>query len=68
MFDSNLDRPLIGGEAIGRTAGLVDAKGKVVLNKVYYALKNGRIDADHFGRQWVSTPRRVLSAFTGGAK
>jgi hypothetical protein len=62
---SELDRPLYGAEAIGREAEMLDGKGKVDLNRVYYALERGHIDASKFGRVWVTTRRRIRSAFTG---
>jgi hypothetical protein len=61
----DLDRPLRGAEAIGREAEIFDEDGKVDLSKVYYALANGYLDADKFGRLWISTPRRIRRAFLG---
>jgi len=65
MEDTKLDKPLYGAEAIGRTAHLVDDKGNVDIRKTYHALEQGYIDASKFGRQWVSTPRRIRRAFVG---
>jgi hypothetical protein len=64
---SDLDRPLYGAEEIGREAGIVDENGNVDLDKVYYYLANGYLSASKFGRQWLSTPRRIRSARTGEA-
>jgi hypothetical protein len=68
MHDEKLDAPLYGAEPIGRAAHLFDGRGKVDIRKTYYALEKGYIDADKFGRVWVSTPRRVRRAFEGGSK
>lgn len=62
---SDLDRPLRGAEAIGREAKIFDKDGNVVLSKVYYGLGNGYIDADKYGRLWISTPRRIRRGFVG---
>ena len=61
----NLDDPLNGAEEIGRYAGFVDQKGKVKLRKTYHALEKGYFDASKFGRQWISTRRRIRRAFAG---
>jgi hypothetical protein len=49
-----LDRNVWGaadmGEVIGKTTG-----------QTFYLLENGLIDADKIGRQWRSTPRRLLA-------
>ena len=49
-----LDRNVWGaaamGEVIGKTTG-----------QTFYLLENGLIDADKVGRQWRSTPRRLLA-------
>jgi len=65
MLDEKLDKPLYGAEPIGRAAHLLDDHGKVDIRKTYYALERGYIDADKFGRVWVSTPRRIRRAFVG---
>lgn len=67
MLDEKLDQPIYGGPAIGRAANLVDGKGKVELAKVYRALRLGYIDADKFGREWVTTLRRIYQQHAGRA-
>jgi hypothetical protein len=67
MSDTDLDKPLFGAEEIGREAGIVDENGEVDLDRVYYYLAMGYLPASKFGRQWLSTPRRVRSARTGEA-
>ena len=67
MTHTDLDRPLYGAAAIGREAGILDEDGNVDLDKVYYYLANGYLSASKFGRQWLSTPRRIRSARTGEA-
>lgn len=59
VYIDPLDRPIYGAEAIGRAANLVDEEGNVDLRKVYYGLEKGYIDADKYGRTWISTPRRI---------
>jgi len=61
--EDKLDMPLYGAEAIGRAAHLLNEDAR----KTYYVLERGYIDADKFGRQWVSTPRRIRRAFMGGS-
>jgi hypothetical protein len=61
----NLDRPLWGGEAIGREANVVDDDGNVDIRKVYYLLENHLLPADKVGKAWVSTPRRIRRVFAG---
>ena len=68
MTDDQLDRPLYGVRPIGRAAHLVDGKGKVDVRKTYYALEQGYIPADKFGRKWVTTLRRIRSAYVGASK
>jgi hypothetical protein len=69
MRDDNYPKqPLRGAKQIGRVAGFVDEDGRVDLNKTYRSLMLGYIDASKMGKEWVSTPERVLAAFTGGAK
>jgi hypothetical protein len=67
MSEKSLDEPLYGAESIGRAAHLFDDDGNVDIRKTYYALEKGYIDADKFGRLWVSTPRRIRRAFAGEA-
>ena len=64
----DLDKPLLGGEQIGRVAGFVTDDGSVDLNKTYRALELGFLDASKLGSMWASTPRRILRAFMGGAQ
>lgn len=47
-----LDRPVFGATDIGRVVGLSR-------NQTYHALERGYLDADKFGRLWVSTARRL---------
>ena len=61
QLDEDLDQPIYGAPAIGRAANLVDAKGRVLAAKVYRSLKLGYIDADKFGREWVTTRRRIYA-------
>lgn len=56
---SDLDRPIIGAEAIAKVVGEPNVK------KVYYRLALGLYDVDKLGRLYVSTPRRLLSQFAG---
>jgi hypothetical protein len=65
-LDEKLDQPIYGGIAIGREANLIDGGGEVLAAKVYRALRLGLIDADKFGRGWVSTRRRILAKHAGG--
>jgi hypothetical protein len=65
MLDEKLDQPIYGGIAIGREVNLVDDKGEVLSAKVYRALRMGLIDADKFGRGWVSTRRRLWAKHAG---
>jgi hypothetical protein len=67
MPNENLDRAVYGAEAIGREAHLLDEEGNVDLRKTYHALEKRYLDADNFGRTWVSTPRRIRRAFAGTA-
>jgi len=59
MPDKDLDQAVYGAPAIGQEADLFDDDGNVDIRKAYYALEMGYIDADKFGRLWVSTPRRI---------
>ena len=72
MSDGNLDKFVYGAKAIGAEADLyvrdketgeivLDEHGKpeVDVRKAHYALEQGYIDADKFGRLWRSTPRRI---------
>lgn len=65
MLDEKLDQPLYGAEAIGRAAHLFNDVGEVDTRKTYHALEKGYLDADKFGRQWVTTLRRIRRAFVG---
>jgi hypothetical protein len=64
--DIDEDRPLYGAEAIGRAAGFIDEDGNVKIRSVYHALESRLLDADKFGKIWVSTRRRARSHATGG--
>lgn len=66
--DDKLDRAIYGAEPIGRAANIVDNKGKVDVRKTFYALERGYIPADKFGRRWVTTLRRIRSAYVGASK
>jgi hypothetical protein len=55
----NLDMPIWGARAIARLV-------RKSLTQTNYLLRQQRLDADKVGRQWVSTPRRLLSQFGGG--
>jgi len=61
----DLDRPIYGAHAIGKEAGLLDDEGNVDLRRTFHALEHGYLDAGKFGRRWISTPRRIRSAFAG---
>ena len=67
MPDRDLDRAVYGAPAIGHEAYLFDEDGNVDIRKTYYALEKGYIDADKFGRQWVSTVGRIRKSFAGKA-
>jgi hypothetical protein len=55
-----LDRPLWGAEAMAPIIGKT-------VEQTSHLLWKKRIDADKFGSQWVSTPRRLLKMFAGHA-
>ena len=72
MSDKNLDGFVYGAKAIGREADIYErdketdeiildehGRPKVDVRKAHYALEQGYIDADKFGRIWRSTPRRI---------
>jgi hypothetical protein len=63
--DNDLDRPLWGGEAIGREAGVIGKDGKVDLRKTYHLLEHGHLPAEKFGRLWATTARRLRRRFAG---
>jgi len=65
MTSQGLDDPLIGVRAIGRAAKIFDKDGKVDMRAVYYALEHRRLDADKFGRKWITTLRRLRKAWMG---
>ena len=69
LSDDKLDEPLLGVVAIGREAKMfTDKKGTVDTRAVYYALEKKYLDADKFGRRWISTRRRIRQAFVGASK
>jgi hypothetical protein len=56
-----LDRPIKAAKAFADVLGWP-------LKQVEYQLQRGQIDADKLGkRRWVSTARRLLRQFAGGA-
>jgi hypothetical protein len=66
--DDKLDRPIYGARPIGQAANIVDNKGKVDVRKTFYALEQGYIDANKFGRRWVTTLRRIRAGYVGASK
>jgi hypothetical protein len=54
----NDDLPIVGAEPIAKAL-------KLPLRKTYYFLERGLIDADKFGRQYVTTLRRLKNQFAG---
>jgi hypothetical protein len=57
FHDDPLDRPVYGAANIARVVGLS-------INQTYLALEKRYLDADKFGRRWVSTPRRLKRVAT----
>jgi hypothetical protein len=55
-----LDLPVHGAAEIARVLNLIDDDGKPDLRRAFYVLEKGYVDADKWGRIWVSTPRRLL--------
>jgi hypothetical protein len=60
MFDPFLDAPVYGAAAIAKILNLLDESGAPDARRAFYGLEKGFYDADKVGRQWVSTPRRLL--------
>jgi hypothetical protein len=58
---SDLDRPVWGARAI---AAIIE-KSK---SQTDYLLSRGLLDAEKIGKQWASTPRRLLRQFGGGIR
>jgi hypothetical protein len=56
----DLDRPIRGAKAFSDVLG-PDRPEK----KVRYRLERDQLDADKLGRNWISTPRRLLDQFAG---
>jgi hypothetical protein len=56
----SLDQPVHGAEAIAEILNLRDQNGNPSVRKAYHVLEQGYVDADKFGRNWVSSPRRLL--------
>jgi|HubBroStandDraft_6_1064221.scaffolds.fasta_scaffold2913163_2 hypothetical protein len=54
----DLDRPIWGVKAIAIAANLT-------IRQAYRALEKGYLPASKAGRKWVTTARRIRSAFTG---
>lgn len=54
------DVPVHGAEQIAEVLNLRDQNGNPSVRKAYHALEHGYVDADKFGRNWVSSPRRLL--------
>jgi hypothetical protein len=54
----NLDRPVWGIAGIAEVVNLTERQAE-------HLLKRGHLDADHVGRAWVSTPRRLLRRIRG---
>jgi hypothetical protein len=73
-FLNPLDRPVTGAKAIAAVLNLrTGKKGKPDARKAFHQLQQGYLDADKVGREWRSTPRRLLfgstrNAITGLAK
>jgi hypothetical protein len=59
-FLDPLDRPVTGAKAIAEVLNLRTADGEPDVRKAFYLLKTDTIDADKIGREWRSTPRRLL--------
>jgi hypothetical protein len=57
----DLDRPVWGAQAI---ATIIDKS----LTQTHYLLRRGLLDAEKIGKQWASTPRRLLQQFGGGVE
>jgi hypothetical protein len=57
-MDEYLDTPVYGAGPIGRVVNRTE-------RQTYGDLEAGRLDADKFGKLWVSTPRRLLRRFQG---
>jgi hypothetical protein len=51
----DLDRPVWGAEAIGRSINRTEGQA-------FHLLNHGLVDADKVGGRWVSTPRRLLAS------
>jgi hypothetical protein len=67
MQTDDLDKPVYGAEAIAIILNMFDEKGAPDTRRVYHVLEKGYVDADHLGRRWVSTPRRLLRRIAGEA-
>lgn len=55
-----LDRPVYGAREIAEVLNLRDKNGEPDARKAFHALERGYVDAEKMGRQWRSTPRRLL--------
>jgi hypothetical protein len=56
----DLDRPVQGAKQIAIVLNLFDEHGNPEERRAFYVLEKGYVDADKWGRIWVSTPRRLL--------
>ena len=57
--DLDLDTPIWDAAAIAIAAGIVDAKGKPLLDRAYYKLERRLLPATKCGREWVSSLRQI---------
>jgi hypothetical protein len=60
VFLDDLDRPVRGAKAIAEVLNLRDKNGEPDARKAFHALERGYVDGSKMGRQWWSTPRRLL--------
>jgi hypothetical protein len=54
----DLDAPIYGAKAIGEELRLSE-------RQAFWGLEQGVIDADKFGRKWVTTKRRLRNQYNG---
>jgi hypothetical protein len=66
MQTDDLDKPVYGAEAIAIILNMTK-NGAPDTRRAYHALEKGYVDATKLGRQWISTPRRLLRRFAGEA-
>jgi hypothetical protein len=60
-FDPFWDAPGYGAPWIADVLNLRDEDGELDIDKAYYVLEQGYVDADKMGRIWTSTRRRLLA-------